>query len=461
MIILKIQKTWLAHREWIATTLLERLGVEIVIQIGEEKGWVLSVADHPGSINLPDIYFTSLPPEGVCHGKNPADKISWCDFFTGAFKAKLPVLFGEISSSWGGAIPVGSDIRLDVDIFGSAYWSMSRIEELLHGQRDEHDRFSAFQSHAWNNNYLDIPYIDEYINLLKEIIIQIWPELPISKCETFKQFISHDVDDPYLYRYMRSAKAMTLIAANAIKSKNPLLGLKWTAGLGLDKMGLRFDDPCDTFDWLMDQSEDVGVKSSFYFIASDRNCPLDADYDICDPAIISLLKKIAQRGHEIGIHPGYESHKRPEVLMDQLSRLKVALSSAGVEEQSLGGRMHFLRWDSRTTPKALAHARLKYDSTLGFADYPGFRCGTCHPFAYFDPVEGVATKLILRPLIIMESTIIARRYMNLGVTEKAFEVFRNLKHRCSRVGGEFSLLWHNSSLFGHAERELYQEIIKA
>jgi hypothetical protein len=460
MITLKCSSSWSSHKKWIISNIFLRFGAEIVIQFEEQSDWILTVAGLPGSIKLPDIFFKSIPPEGVCSGLSPADTVPWCKFSTGNFEENLPVLFGTVGSRWGLPITVGSNVSFEVDIFGSAYWSMARIEELIPGQRDEHDRFSAFQSHAWKNRYLGIPFVDEYVNLLKEIFVQVWPVLQFSKYETFRQFISHDVDDPYLFQYMSSLKAMRLITANAIKGKSPFLGLKWTAGLGLSRMNLRLEDPCDSFDWLMERSENAGVKSCFYFIASDRSCFLDADYDVCDPKIIDLIRRINRRGHEVGIHPGYLTYRNPENLARQLSRFKVALSNAGIEENLLGGRMHFLRWDSRYTPKELAAAGLNYDSTLGFADQPGFRCGTCHPFTYFDPVNEVATELLLRPLVVMESTVIARRYMNLGATDKAFSVFSNLKNRCRRVGGEFSLLWHNSSLFSSAERELYEEVIK-
>ena len=122
--------------------------------------------------------------------------------------------------------------------------------------------------------------------------------------------------------------------------------------------------------------------------------------------------------------------------------------------------MHYLRWDQRVTPTALANAGLHYDSTLGYADHPGFRCGTCHPFPYFDIDQGVATNLLIRPLVAMECTVLAKRYLGLGATPDAFEVFAGLKQACRRVGGEFSLLWHNSFLFCDAERELYRAVIE-
>ncbi len=422
---------------------------------------MLAVPGQPGSIFLPDLYLGSLGPEGVVHGPQPIDSALWCTFATGGYEERLPVLFGDAARQWGGALTSGQEVRLGVDVFGTAFWTMARVEELMPGPRDEHDRFSAFQSHAWRNGYLWVPIVDEYVRLLKAIIVQVWPGLSPAAGGTFRQFLSHDVDDPYAYRYMRLGNAARLIAANAIKQRSPLLGLQWIAGLTLSRAGMRVPDPCDTFDWLMDQSERVGASSTFYFLASDRSCKLDADYDISDPAVVALLRRIAGRGHEIGIHPCYRTFNDPQVLEDQIGRLRAALRLADISRESLGGRMHYLRWNSRTTPGLLAAAGLAHDSTMGFADYPGFRCGTCHPFHYFDPIAGRLSNLLVRPLVVMESTVMSKRYMNLGATPKAFDAFKELKDRCRRVGGEFGLLWHNSSLFGRAQRDLYESVISA
>jgi len=40
--------------------------------------------------------------------------------------------------------------------------------------------------------------------------------------------------------------------------------------------------------------------------------------------------------------------------------------------------------------RAWADAGMDYDSTLSYADRPGFRCGTCSEYPAFDPVAGEA-----------------------------------------------------------------------
>jgi len=67
--------------------------------------------------------------------------------------------------------------------------------------------------------------------------------------------------------------------------------------------------------------------------------------------------------------------------------------------------------------------------------------------------------LIERPLIVMEVSIFGEKYMNLS-HEKAFTHAQMLKDQCRKYGGDFTLLWHNSSFQSEKDWEVYQEIIR-
>lgn len=106
--------------------------------------------------------------------------------------------------------------------------------------------------------------------------------------------------------------------------------------------------------------------------------------------------------------------------------------------------MHYLRWEQPTTMRAWDNAGMTYDSTLGYADRPGFRCGTSHEYPAFDPTAQEQLSLRIRPLVVMECTVIDRIYLGLGVTDAAEDKINLLKRRCKQVGGQFGFLWHNS-----------------
>ena len=123
--------------------------------------------------------------------------------------------------------------------------------------------------------------------------------------------------------------------------------------------------------------------------------------------------------------------------------------------------MHFLRWDAAVTLRAWDEAGLDYDSTLSYADAPGFRCGTCFEYPAFDPVANESLRLRIRPLVAMECTVIARRYLGLGDGEQAFARFKALKDACRAVRGRFTLLWHNSHLESARHKSLYCRVLDA
>ena len=121
--------------------------------------------------------------------------------------------------------------------------------------------------------------------------------------------------------------------------------------------------------------------------------------------------------------------------------------------------MHYLRWSWPTTAYGWIMSGFDYDSTLSYADRPGFRCGTCHEYKMFDPLLQKQLNLIQRPLIVMETSVIAKRYLGLGYGQLALDKIRELKYQCQKVQGNFTLLWHNSSFVHPASRNIYEEVL--
>ena len=120
--------------------------------------------------------------------------------------------------------------------------------------------------------------------------------------------------------------------------------------------------------------------------------------------------------------------------------------------------MHYLRWQHPTTLRAWDTADMTYDSTLGYADRPGFRCGTCHEYPAFDPEYQKELTLIVRPLVVMECSVIADAYLGLGNSDQALEKFIKLKKNCYLVEGLFTVLWHNSFFGNKNFLDIYEKI---
>ena len=306
-------------------------------------------------------------------------------------------------------------------------------------------KVTATASHAFQHGYLERPIVDEWIGILRQVISRLWPRLLLVQSQ-FQVVVSHDVDTPSAYAFGRKRSLARRMAGDLLKRRDlakavsaPWIRLK-------SKQHLQPRDPFNTFDWLTDTSEAAGIRSSFYFICGRTNPSLDAQYEPEHPAIRHLMRRIHERGHEIGLHPSYDTCAHPERIAREGQRLQRICKEEGIEQSQWGGRMHFLRWQWPTTAHGWELAGFHYDSTLSYADRPGFRCGTCHSYPMFDPAAQRPLRLIQRPLIAMECSVIAHPYLGLGYGPAALALFQRLKQRCKMVQGTFTLLWHNCNL---------------
>lgn len=346
------------------------------------------------------------------------------------------------------------------DILGLTYWMLTRLEEVGRTDLDNHQRFPATSSHAYQHGYLERPIVDEWLVILGQVIQKIWPQVEL-KQHTFNTKISHDVDRPSLYAFKSWSTIGRMMAGDLLKRQD-LKGFMLAPYLKLaTTKELHPKDPYNTFDWLMDVSEANNLKSAFYFICGRTDIARDTDYEPDHVLITNLMRRIHERGHEVGLHPSYGTFQKPELIKQEAERLKQICKVENIEQAEWGGRMHYLRWEQSTTLRAWEDAGMDYDSTLGYADRPGFRCGTCHEYPAFDPVKLERLHLRIRPLVAMECTVIDPIYLGLGVSNLAEERMKILKERCRQVGGTFCLLWHNSYFKTDKLKSIYESIMRS
>ena len=350
--------------------------------------------------------------------------------------------------------PTDQGIHVAYDILGLTYWMLSRQEEVGRTDLDEHGRFAATSSHAYKHGYLERPVVDEWLHILGQVIQRTWPGIDL-KHHSFSMKLSHDVDQPSLYAFKPWRTIARMMAGHIIKRRD----LKAFFIAPYVKLATRNEliaaDPYNTFGWLMDMSEAKNLRSSFYFICGRTNPKRDADYEADHPVIRKLMRRIYERGHEIGLHPSYDTFQSPELLKKEADQLKRICAEEGIYQTQWGGRMHYLRWEQPTTLRALDEAGMNYDSTLGYADRPGFRCGTCYEYPAFDSVMQQQLSLRIRPLVVMKCSVIDEAYAGLGLSDAASNLIATLKQRCAAVNGVFTLLWHNSYLKSQAMTNIY------
>lgn len=439
--------------EWLQIVLAERFGQELVLRVANEKTLVLALPQNNRCVEI------ALAADVFTRADSSLPCASWdaaSEGYIPALVANLPAPGVELLPT-PLIIPISNGFRLQYDLLGLTYWMLARQEEVGRTDLDEHERFPATASHAFRHGYLERPIVDEWLHILWQVIARTWPSLPLKK-PVFTIKVSHDVDNPSTCAFLPWYKVPRKLLGDLLKRRSPRAFINNIRVKLATSHRLHPADSYNTFDKIMDISEQHGLRSAFYFICINTDTH-DATYLPEDPRIRSLMRRINERGHEIGLHPGYGSFQTPELISAAADRLRRILKEEGLHQQELGGRMHYLRWEQPTTLRAWAAAEMTYDTTLSYADHAGFRCGTCFEYPAFDPLAKKSLPLRIRPLIAMECSIIDPSYMNLGTGKAAKAKFLQLKSACQAVNGCFTLLWHNSSFTSATEWSLYKAIL--
>jgi len=368
--------------------------------------------------------------------------------------SSVPVLYGNPFPNGSFCRESERHVDLSIDIFGSVFFLLTRYEEMVCGDRDEHDRFAGAYSLAHAAGFLRRPLVNEYLELLWWWLTYLWPDLRRKPREP-RLLISHDVDHPLEIARLSPWQMAQTAAYYAIRRRSPTTAFTRSIQYLHTKRGHLESDPFNTFRFLMGVSERHGIRSAFYFLAGGQH-PRDGTYDLRDPWIRSLLGEMRDRGHEIGLHPSYSTYLDAERTAQEFHQLKQVAAELGIEQAQWGGRQHFLRWSNPQTWQNWEDAGLDYDSTLGFADQLGFRCGVCYEFPVFNLRTGQQLQLRERPLIVMEVT--GLQYLRLRMDELCAAIAA-LAQTTRGFNGDFTLLWHNSSVDSHQLRSCYEAVL--
>jgi hypothetical protein len=433
----------------------------------EDRKDIVIEDDSGKKLFLPDWFFRNYSLKPQENKKQPERNTYWLEIPQHHVlrdtlgESKIPVLFCDSNYKKNKSIfSIEEDqLHLRIDVFGSAFYMLTRYEEIENLTRDEHDRFPAYASHAYQNGYLHRPVVDEYVEILWWCMKRLWPRLE-RKPRKFRMLLSHDVDVPFAEAFSSPKRILRSLGGDMIKRKDPKRALSRLESWVATRREEFRKDSNYTFDRIMDLSEKHALKSAFYFKTACTNPLFDDGYSIDHPYLRQLLRDIHARGHEIGFHPSYETYTDPQQTKKEFRKLLRVCEEERIEQANWGGRQHYLRWQAPITWRNWAEAGLAYDSTLSYADCAGFRCATCHEFPVFDLEQGKQLPLIERPLIAMEGSLFGKKYMGLNHAE-AYDQMKMLKDQCRRYQGDFTLLWHNSSFASRKDWELYRQILSS
>jgi peptidoglycan/xylan/chitin deacetylase (PgdA/CDA1 family) len=205
------------------------------------------------------------------------------------------------------------------------------------------------------------------------------------------------------------------------------------AGMPLHR--LRGTDPNWRFDELLDAERERGASSTFFLLAGHNDRHDGASPEVYDRLRPRLVETILAGGGEVGVHGSYLAARDTALLEAEIAALR------GLGADVRGQRYHYLRVDPHANLAPLPGLGLRYDTTLGFPDAPGFRAGIAQPFRPWDVAADRPLDLVEIPLAAMDVTLGEERYLGLSAHDAEMRLL-GLLDWAAENGGGFSILWH-------------------
>jgi hypothetical protein len=347
-------------------------------------------------------------------------------------------------SEWKGLFCFFKQEKGDIpfDLFAASFYLLLLYEEYIPSKLDEHERFYHEDSLAFKKNFLEIPLIDRWAYLLKWELEETGCDTSAFRLRQYRAISTFDIDHPFLYRNKGLIKnaggAVRDLLQGKLKSFGKRLAVQlhvdadpyWKAMLWIDEVQKQFNCPY------------------YLFVLIAGKSPYDRKTVYPQRRFYDYLRELQQV--TIGSHPSYLSFRNLKCLMKEKAKLEYIL-----DKPVQHNRQHFLRMQNPETFQELNLAGFKEDFTLAFAHAPGFRSGTAVPYFFYDMEREEETGLLIRPTIMMDSTLIIHQKLK---PEEALLKIKQLINECKKSGGDYVSLWHNSNLAGTEKKNPWKEV---
>jgi hypothetical protein len=404
------------------------------------------------SITTDERYFNGYGGPKLCYGPHrvgDALHIKCCNLLFSTSIEEQEPRAEQRDGQWMLFPVYGRDIDFGFDLLAATFYMVSRYEEYLPHRSDEHGRFSAAQSVAYQAGFLHLPVVDQWANLLRDRLQERYSEMVFPQ-RNYRFVQTVDIDAAWCYAHKGIFRTIVGTMRDLFARRDIAeVRRRWRVLTG------RENDPFDTFDYIIEQRQRAPGSYLIFFA-------LLADYDQYDKPsnyqnthTRELLQHLGDHA-KMGIHPGYPSLEEPKKVDIETKRLEEILHRTIVRS-----RYHFLRLQLPLSYRMLQHAGLRHDYTMGYADTIGFRAGISVPYPFYDLERDMETKLTIHPFCVMDTTL--QKYLKL-TPDEAVEAYRRLIADVRAVGGNYCCIVHNQNLgelFGwKGWRAVYEQMLE-
>jgi hypothetical protein len=318
---------------------------------------------------------------------------------------------------------------LPFDVLSAIFYVVTRYEEYLPHEKNKYGQFKAAGSLNVRCGWLHLPVVDIWLQQLQQQLLVHYPALRCQQ-KTFSASVTYDIDTAYAFRGRSASIQAALMARDILKGRFA------TAAQRISVLRKKKTDPYDTYQHIITNSEQHRLPLCFFFLLGDKN-QYNRNLPHQSPILHQLIQQLRQSG-TVGIHPSYYADADAEMLLAEKQRLETITGSSVMHS-----RQHYLRLQWPQTYQNLIKSGITNDYSMGFAETPGFRAGTCTPFYFFDLQRNEATPLLIHPFAFMEGSFAE----DMALTpEQALPKMQQLLQAVKEVNGHFSCIWHNHTL---------------
>lgn len=328
--------------------------------------------------------------------------------------------------------PTGEKSALPFDIFAATFYLISRYEEYLPHVKDDYGRFTAQESLAFKNKFLDQPVVDIWAYKFKAILQDNYPDFDFPDQ---KYTVRPVIDIPVAYDYKLKGLMRTIGGTfkDFFTFKFKRLYQRYSVVMGFKR------DPYDTYKYVINKQKTSKYKFVFFFLLGDFST-YDKNINFQKQKFISLIKHVGDYC-QVGIKTSFFALSNIEILKEEKVRMERIINTAIV-----GSRHSFSKVNLPESYRHLVELEIPEDYTMGYVNYLGFRAGTCTPFLFYDLDFEVQTPLKIVPFQALDFAFL--KYHSLLDKQQAL---KRLIQSIKQVNGTFVPVFHNYT-FGNNPR---------
>ncbi|KAB8154099.1 hypothetical protein EZY14_006590 [Kordia sp. TARA_039_SRF] len=337
--------------------------------------------------------------------------------------------------------PASEKSSIPFDIFAASFYMLSRYEEYLPYVKDEHGRYTAEESLAYEHNFLTIPVVDIWCQKFLKVFLERFPDVELEERKFKYQPI---INVPVAYAYKKRGILRTLggFATDIGRFKFSRFIDRFAVLLGMR------DDPYNNFDALIALHKQYETKAHYFFQIGDY-ATHDHNISIYKNEFIRLIKNVSDYS-KVGLLASYASFTETKKLKKEKKRLNTTINKPVKRV-----RQHYNMLNMPQFYRNLIDLEFTEDYSMGYESTLGFRAGTCSPFYFYDIGLEIQTPLRVHPFCVQYNGELHKEVLTDEIMQMATEV--------QKVNGIFATVFHNVVLSERnvAWKQLYINLLKA